>query len=144
MWKHFFDGFSLIHGILLLLAAIASFKFWIRIRFRLPMYIHVIAAIAFAFTYLIYSAMPPDAPANKFSSIHRFLIALILPAIAYFFFVVYGGPRAAYYSRFNSVALCPFCQSPVRTLPEDISSPTASPHYAEPTCAECGRELPLS
>jgi hypothetical protein len=138
---HLFDGFKLIHGVLLVLAAVASFKFWARTRCRFPKYIHVLAAIGFAVSIWALSAMPADAPANKNGPLVRLLLALALPAIIYFFFIVYGGPRAAFYSSFGDAAPCPFCQTPVRTLPEDVNSPKASPHFAEPVCPKCGREL---
>jgi hypothetical protein len=141
MWKHLFDGFNFIHGILLVLAALASFRFWARIRFWFPKYIHVLAAIGFAVSIWAISAMPADAPANKEGPVVRILIALALPAIIYFFFIVYGGPRAAFYSSFRASAPCPFCQCPVRTLPDDVNSPNASPQFAEPVCPACGREL---
>jgi len=141
MWKHFFDGFRVIHGILLILAAGASFRFWARTRFRFPKYIHVLAAIGFVVSLLAISAMPPDAPANKDGPVVKLLIALALPVVIYVFFIVYGGPRAAFCSRFGNVAPCPFCQSPVRILPDDSNNPKASPRFAESACPECGREL---
>jgi hypothetical protein len=141
MWKHLFAGFNLIHGILLVLAAVASFKFWARIRFWIPKYIHVLAAIGFAVSVWALSAMPADAPAARDGPVVRLIIALALPAIIYVFFIVYGGPRAAFYSSSREVAPCPFCQWPIRTLPKDISNPKASPQFAEPTCPACGRDL---
>jgi hypothetical protein len=76
MWKHFFDGFNLIHAALLVLAAAASFRFWVRIRFWLPRYIHVMAAIGFAISIWVASALPADAPASKAGPVGRILIAL--------------------------------------------------------------------
>jgi hypothetical protein len=141
MWKHLFDGFKLIHGVLLLLAAVASFRFLARIRFWFPKYIHVLALIGFAVSIWAIAAMPPDVPAYKDGPLVRLLVALALPAIIYIFFIVYGGPRAAFYSSFKDSSPCPFCQSPVRTLPDDANSPKASPQFAEPACPACGREL---
>lgn len=142
MWKRLFQGFSLIHGILLVLAAGASFRFWARTRYRFPKYIHVLAAIGFTVSIWAISAMPADAPANKYGPVGRLLIALALPAIIYVFFIVYGGPRASFYSSFSDAAPCPFCRAPVRTLPEDVNTPKASPQFAERVCPACGRELP--
>lgn len=141
MWKHLFDGFNLIHAIFLLLAAAASFKFWVRIRFWFPRYIHVLAAIGFAVSIWVASALPTDAPASKAGPVGRILIALALPAIIYFFFIVYGGPRAAFYSSSRDSAPCPFCQNPVPTFPNDANNPTASPRFAEPMCPACGRDF---
>jgi hypothetical protein len=142
MWKRLFQGSSLIHGILLFLAAVASFRFWARTRYRFPKYIHVLAAIGFAVSIWAISAMPAEAPANKYGPVGRLLIALALPAIIYVFFIVYGGPRASFYSSLHDAAPCPFCQAPVRTLPEDVNSLKASSHFAELLCPTCGRELP--
>ena len=141
MWKQLFQGFNLIHGVLLILAAGASFRFWARTRFWFPRYIHVLAGIGFAVSVWVMSAMPADAPANKDGPVARLLVVLALPAIIYFFFIVYGGPRAAYYSSLRGAAPCPFCQSPVRTLPDGVNSPKGSPSFAEPACPQCGRDL---
>jgi|CZKS01.1.fsa_nt_gi hypothetical protein len=141
MWKHLFSGFNWIHATLLFLAAAASFRFLVRIRFWFPKYIHVLAAIGLAISIWALSAMPADAPANKDGPVVRLLIALALPAIIYVFFIVYGGPRAAFYSSFRDSAPCPFCKCPVRTLPDDIDSPKASPQFAEKMCPACDREL---
>jgi hypothetical protein len=141
MWKHLFEGFRLVHAILLILAGIASFRFWVRTRFWFPKYIHVLAALGFAVSIWAIASMPPDAPANKYGPLVRLLLALALPAIIYTFFVVYGGPRAAFYSSFRNATSCPFCQSPVRTLPRDVNNPKASPDFAEAVCPKCGRDL---
>jgi hypothetical protein len=76
MWRHLFDGFNLIHGVLLVLAAVASFRFWVRTRFWFPRYIHVLAPIGFAISIWVASAMPTDAPAGKAGLIGRILVAL--------------------------------------------------------------------
>ncbi len=141
MWKHFFDGFNLIHAALLVLAAAASFRFWVRIRFWLPRYIHAMAAIGFAISIWVASALPADAPARKAGSVGRILIALALPAIIYFFFIAYGGPWAAFHSSSRHSAPCPFCQSPVRTVPNNAENPTVSPRFADSFCPSCGREF---
>lgn len=140
MWKHFFDGFNLIHGILLAIAAVASFRFWARTRFRFPTYVHVLAVIGSIAILTVFWAEPEELR-EKISVVRMLVGALIGPALVYFFFIVYGGPRAAFYSRFSDSAPCPFCQSPVRVLPEDPRNPKASPQFAEPACPECGREL---
>jgi hypothetical protein len=141
MWRRLFEGFNLIHAVLLGLAAVASFRFWIRTRFRFPRYIHVLAAIGFAISIWVAYSIPADAPAGKAGLAGRILVALALPAIIYFFFIVYGGPRAAFYSSSKDSAPRPFCQSLVPTLPNDGNSPTAAPRFAEPMCRACGREF---
>jgi hypothetical protein len=73
MWKHLFDGFNLIHGILLVLAAAASFRFWARNRFWFPKYVHVLALIGFAAMLPVFWAMPEDL--RKSTSAGHLLIA---------------------------------------------------------------------
>jgi hypothetical protein len=141
MWRHLFDDFNLIHGVLLVLAAAASFRFWARIRFSVPGYIHVLALIGFTVSILAAAAMPPDAPASKGGPVGRLLVVLALPAIIYLFFIVYSGPRAAFDNSFKDSAPCPFCQASVRALRDDAKRAKASPRFAEPVCPSCGREL---
>jgi len=42
------------------------------------------------------SGVPSDAPLSKHGPLAKFLFALILPAMVYFFFVFYGGQKAAH------------------------------------------------
>ena len=140
MWGHLLDSFKLIHGVLLVLAAVASFKFWVRTRFWFPRYVHALAAIGFAAMLMVYWATPEDLRKGT-SGARLLVVALALPAIVYFFFVVYGGPRAAFYSSLKDSAPCPFCQSPVRTLPNQGDNQQTAPKFAEPTCPACGHEL---
>ena len=140
MWHEFFAGFRLIHGILLLVAAVGLFKFWRRSGFWLPTYIHIMAGIGFVITYWALSATPPDAPASKYGPLVRLLIALILPAIIYFFFIIYGGQRVAFRRSFPKKS-CPFCQGLVEVLPEDIHAPGVGTRFAERECPHCGQAL---
>jgi hypothetical protein len=140
MLEHLFDGFKLIHAVLLVSAAVASFRFWVRTRFWFPRYVHVLAAIGFAVMLMVFWAMPEESRKNT-SAARLLVAALVLPAIVYFFFVVYGGPRAAFYGSFKDSAPCPFCQSPVRTLPNQVDNQPGAPKFAEPACPACGHEL---
>jgi hypothetical protein len=45
MLAHLFTGFQALHNVLLAVAAIGFFIFWIRTRFWLPKYAHIRAAI---------------------------------------------------------------------------------------------------
>jgi len=45
MLAHFFQGFRILHGILLALGAVSLFALWYRTRFWLPVYAHVLAVI---------------------------------------------------------------------------------------------------
>jgi hypothetical protein len=45
------------------------------------------------------SITPEDAPINKHGPIAKFLLALAVPAIVYFFFVFYGGQREGFRHR---------------------------------------------
>jgi hypothetical protein len=95
MLRQLFGGFQLLHVVLLVLSAIGFFVFWARTRFWLPKYAHVLAAIGLAVgVWCVYSSSE-DAPVNRHGSVAKFLFALTLPAMVYFFFVFYGGQRAA-------------------------------------------------
>ncbi len=95
LWQ-FFRGFQLLHGVLLALGAIAFFIFWARTRFWLPKYAHVLASIGLVVGVWCASISPADAPINREGPITRLLFPLVVPAMVYFFFVFYGGQRAAF------------------------------------------------
>jgi hypothetical protein len=92
---HLFRGFQLLHGVLAVLMAFGFFIFWARTRFWLPKYAHILAAIGLLVGVWCVSTTPEDAPINKAGSLGKFLFALAVPAMVYFFFVFYGGQRAA-------------------------------------------------
>lgn len=77
MWKHFFDGFNLIHGILLAIAAVASFRFWARTRFRFPTYVHVLAVIGSIAILTVFWAEPEELR-EKISVVRMLVGALIV------------------------------------------------------------------
>jgi hypothetical protein len=60
MVAHLFTGFQVLHGVLLALAAIGFFIFWVRTRFRLPKYAHILAVIAVAVGIWCVSNVPDD------------------------------------------------------------------------------------
>ena len=142
MWHGFFAGFQFIHGILLVIGAIGLFKFWRRSGFWLPTYIHVMAAIGFVVTYWALSSAPADAPAGKDGPFGRLLIALILPAIIYFYFLIHGGQRAAFD---RSFAPCPSCQKPIRKVDRVVEEAAdeikIESHFVESVCPHCGTAL---
>jgi hypothetical protein len=89
-------GFQLVHALLLLIAAVGFFIYWARTRFWLPKYAHILAAIGLVVGLWCVSDVPSDAPLGKQGPTTKFLFALILPTMVYFFFVFYGGQRAAH------------------------------------------------
>jgi len=94
--ENLFRGFQLLHGVLLLISAVGFFIFWARTRFWLPKYAHVLAATGLVVGVWCASNVPKDAPLGKQSSMAKLLFALVLPAMVYFFFVFYGGQKAAH------------------------------------------------
>lgn len=96
MLAKLFRGFQLLHALLLLIGAAGFFVFWARTRFWLPKYAHVLAAIGLIVGVWCVSNVPSDTPLGKQGPVARFLFALILPAMVYFFFVFYGGQKAAH------------------------------------------------
>lgn len=84
------------HGVILVISAVAFFIFWARTRFWLPKYAHILAAIGLAVGAWCVSNVPEDAPIRKEGPTAEVLWALALPAMVYFFFVFYGGQRAAF------------------------------------------------
>src|SRR5690348_12966555 len=91
-----FKGFQLIHFVFFAVAAVGFFIFWSRTRFWLPKYAHMLAAIALLVGIWCASTIPGDAPVSKQGPIAKLLLALALPAMVYFFFVFYGGQKAAF------------------------------------------------
>lgn len=104
MLEQFFKGFQLIHFVFLAIAAVGFFIFWTRTRFWLPMYAHVLAAIGLLVGIWCASSVPNDAPISKEGWIAKLLLALALPAMVYFFFVFYGGQKAAFRHKPKSAA----------------------------------------
>ena len=95
MVGHLFRGFQFLHAVVLALSALGFFIFWARTRFLLPKYAHILAAIGLLVGVWCVSITPEDAPINKAGPFGKFLLALAVPAMVYFFFVFYGGQRAA-------------------------------------------------
>jgi hypothetical protein len=141
MWKRIFSGLYLVHVALLIIGAYGFFKFWRRTRFWLPKYIHVLAAIGFLLMLWVLSMAPADAPVNRWGPVPRFLFALVLPAIIYFFFVFYGGQRVAFDRSVATKLPCPFCGNPVPAHPVQPGS-TLTTRFLEPVCNQCGQALP--
>jgi hypothetical protein len=138
--KEVFNGFRFLEGILLMVGAIGCVGFWARNRFWLPKYIHVLAAIGLVVGVLSVWASPADAPIKQDGVTACVLVALALPAVIYAYFILHGGPQAAFKSSLSKSAPCPFCGNPVKTLPCDAEGiPTAS--FAESVCPHCGNTL---
>jgi hypothetical protein len=96
MLGQLFKGFQVLHAVLLAVTAIGFFLFWARTRFWLPKYAHILRFVGLAVGLWCVSISPDDAPINKYGPIGKFLLALAVPAMVYFFFVFYGGQEAAH------------------------------------------------
>ena len=96
MMGNLFRGFQLLHAALLLISGVGFCIFWARTRFWLPKYAHVLAAIGLVVGAWCVFDVPTDTPLGKQGPVAKFLFALIVPAMVYFFFVFCGGQRAAY------------------------------------------------
>lgn len=119
MWD-VFKSAQAIHGLLVILAAVGFFLFWIRTRYWFPRYVHYLAGFSLALGFGLLTIMPPDAPINRdaWGGLKKALLVLIFPALVYFFFVFYGGQKAAYErERLDTLVPCPYCGA-ARTIPE--------------------------
>jgi hypothetical protein len=141
MFGQFFRGFELLHGVLLALSAGGFFTFWARRRFWLPKYVHFLAAIGLLDGFWCVTNVSEDAPINKEGPIAKFLLALIVPAMVYFFFVFYGGQTSAFKRRFATSTLCPACGSPAKTLQSGSGAANPSPSSIQHQCPHCGQIL---
>jgi hypothetical protein len=99
-----------VHIVIAVLGAIGFFVYWRRTRFWLPRYVHYLAAVALVVSLLLMPYTEPDAPVNQGEWIwfKNLLLVLSLPALVYFFFVFYGGQRAAYENA-HLPERCQFC-----------------------------------
>jgi hypothetical protein len=68
---------------------------WIRRGFWIPRYIHVMALCAAAIGLWLARIAPADAPFRKYGWMAEAEMILILPALVYGAFVLYGGATAA-------------------------------------------------
>jgi hypothetical protein len=107
-----FRELQILHWGLLTIAAAGFFMFWARTRFWLPKYVHFLAAIGLAIGFWCLSGAPDDAPISKQGPIVKTLSLLALPAMVYFFFVFYGGQRAAFERHYVTTASTAASKSP--------------------------------
>src|SRR5947209_19128270 len=107
MWKDVFSGFRFLEGILLILGAVGFLTFWIRTRFWLPKYIHVLASIGLIVGVLSLRASPADAPIKRHGLIAGVLLALVLSSIIYSYFILHGGLRVTFNRSFSYLAPFP-------------------------------------
>jgi len=84
---------------------------------------------------------PVDAPVNRWGAISRFLFSLLLPAIVYFFFILYGGQRVAFDRSMATLVPYPFCGNLVSARPGELGSESAT-RFLELVCNRCGQTLP--
>jgi hypothetical protein len=133
-----FRGLQILHWALLMLAAGGFFTFWARTRFWLPIYVHFLAAISLAIGLGCLSSVSDDAPIYRQGPVVKALSVLALPAMVYFFFVVYGGQRAAFERRFGASAPCPYCKRPVADLQDGNRAADGEYFYAGRQRPNCG------
>jgi len=136
------NGLSILAGVFLILTAIRSFPFWVRTRFWLPKYVHLIAAIGGGVGLWCLANVPDDAPLSKESPVAKLLFVLALPAIIYFIFLLYGGQRAAYLRHFEKAVSCPHCKLPVPARHNTDSAPDLKLPDVRGHCPHCGQSLP--
>jgi hypothetical protein len=139
MLRDVFKGLQILDWGLLTLAAAAFFTFWARTRFWLPKYVHFLAALGLAIGLWCVSSASGDAPVSKQGPIGKTLAVLALPAMVYFFFVFYGGQRAAYERLYVTSAPCPYCKHPVAALRDGNRTIVGEYSYAELECPHCGQ-----
>src|SRR4051794_8752240 len=103
-------------------------RYWIRSRFWVPKYVHVMAAIALLIGLASLGSIPPEAPINRGASpfLNKVLAVLMFPALVYGAFVFYGGQHAAFDGREDRIP-CPSCR--------------ASEGVRGTTCAACGQKI---
>ena len=141
MWERLFSAFYLLHAFLSIAAAVGLFRFWVRTRFWLPKYVHVLAFIAFVVMLWVLSMASADAPVNHWGFASRLLFSLTLPAIVYFFFVFYGGQRAAYDRSAATYSPCPFCGKAARVYSTNTTEQSSAARFLESQCPHCGQSL---
>lgn len=130
-------GLRLIHIITFSLVAIGLFKFWKETRFWLPRYAHVLAGIGFAVGIGVVLGVPADAPLARQNPVLRVLFALVVPAIVYFFFIAYGGQKAAFHRSRLVTEKCPFCgndSSAYLTRDKTV-------RFVDANCENCGQAI---
>jgi hypothetical protein len=99
---------QMVHEIVLILAAIGFFHFWIRSRFWFPRYVHYLGAFALALGLACVAFLPPQ---GGWGGLKKALFVLIFPGLVYFFFVFYGGQRVAYERTHQpNLVRCPYCR----------------------------------
>ena len=134
-----FQGLKILHWGLLTLAAAGFFTFWARTRFRLPKYIHILAAIGLAIGFWCLYSAHDGAPISKQGPVVKTLSVLALPAMVYFFFVFYGGQRAAFERHSVPSAPCPYCKRPVTALRDGNGTIDGEYSYAKRGRPHCGQ-----
>jgi len=90
-----FRSVQLLHALLLVIRAVGFFILWGRTRFWLPKYAHILAAVGLAVGLWCAYTVERNAPLGKRGPAVGFLVALLVPAMVYFFFVFCGGQKAA-------------------------------------------------
>jgi len=84
------EDMTLIHGIKIILG-IFNFWFWIRNRFWVPRYVHLIAIFAFCLGCIMLWLFEPGSKADNKGT--KIFLLFLMPFIVYVLFVFFGGAR---------------------------------------------------
>jgi hypothetical protein len=95
------------HRLLLVLAAVAYFAYWTRTHFWMPRYAHLLAGGGVLVGIALLLMTPADAPIHHepLGWVKKGAMVAVFPALVYFFFIFYGGQRAAF-DRAQACAQC--------------------------------------
>ena len=134
------NSFRFLEAIVVIVGAFAFLTYWVRTRFWLPKYIHVLAAIGLIVSALSEWASPADAPIKQQGWIARLFLVLVLPAIIYAYFILHGGQHAAFKRSSSKAAPCPFCGIPIQNSEWDALEHGES-RLADSVCPHCSHPL---
>lgn len=140
MWE-LLKAAQALHAILVILAAIAFFRFWVRTRFWFPRYAHYLALFGLVVGMSLLMMAPADAPISRdeWGGLKKAGLALIFPGLVYFFFVFYGGQRAAYARQaLNDPAQCPHCGASLSRRADHARAENG--RDLKSRCPHCGRD----
>ena len=133
-------GGALLIGFLLV-TALGCFFFFVRTRFWFPRYAHALAGLGFAIGVWCIATVPETAPINEHGPVGKVLLVLGMPAMVYFFFVFYGGQRAAFQRELRTTARCPQCKELVINDADQNPQASGEPVLAPEKCPHCGLHL---
>jgi len=131
---------TLLLGVLLV-TALGCLFFFARTRFWFPGYAHVLSGVGFAVGIWCAATVPENAPINEHGPLGKVLLVLGMPAIVYFFFVFYGGQRAAFQRELGTTGRCPKCRESVMSDQIQNLQGSGKPVPPPQKCPHCGLNL---